>query len=1168
MLSKASKIVCLCCLVSFSSEISRADEEIFYALCPKSLNNPFWDDVRTGMEKAAEELGVKAEFVAPPVADANQQVQKIEALLERGVAGIGISPNVPDSVIEVIEKARKKGIPVICFDSDSPDSRRLCYVGTFNEEAGYEAGKLMKKFLPEGGKVLVVSGGAGALNHQERVSGFERAVKNSPIQVASTVYCNDDLNRAAQLIEGYALANPDLKGIFCSASWAISAANVRKEKGLKVVIIGFDTVPAEVDLVREGLIEGLVGQNPVNMGYQSIMTLDKLRKAGGKMEEIADDVDTGCVVVTKETLEKKQKEESKLPFDSRAFSADEGCRWKTAEMDNLLMNAHYITGPSGEQNHADWLAALRKYREAIREGSQPPVLDMVFDGNRAWTRLSKELALPFALKAGDELEVSLEARWIEGGNRIGVAFDARDPKAWCWRGWSGVVGSLSIPTDGSWHELTSKVTVPDLGQEGNAIQPILGMDGTFDQTKSHVEIRGVSFSLQDPARMKALEAGVEELPGVGLNRDIYGREDLRWVAGTHTCQKTLVWDKAFYDVESGTYTFDSVLEDGMKEFGGYDIVVLWQGYPRLGFDERNQFDMYRDLPGGLTALREQVRMAQSKGVKFFIDYNPWDTGTRREPKSDEESLADLVAEIGADGIFLDTMTGTGAGLRNAVDRKRKGVAFIPEIHPPIEQLGVCSGSWAQYLNDPFSPGLLHLKWLEPRHAQYQTKRWETSHRAEMETAFFNGSGMMIWENIFGTYNPYPIDERLLWKRCSAILKRYKDIFTSEDWLPFPPTLSPNLHAQIWSRDGISLVTFLNTGETLQDAPLIELDKKPGMLYLDLWNGKRYRETVSGGKVRITGSINRLGCLLVVPHVQTGEDLVQFLEQQQLLAALNPTQDTRNFALSVLDPKKIKPTAPAAPDQAPKGMVLVPAASFHMRFKHMRRECGTYPDPGTPKEKWKEFLWGSPFDQILERDFGVIEMKPFFIDEAEVSNASYKEFLEKSGYQPKSKENFLKHWKNGVMPPDLADHPVVYVDLEDARAYARWAGKRLPAEAEWQLAAQGIDGREWPWGNAYDPAKCNTTGTHTLPVRSLPEGRSPYGCYHMSGNVWEWTESERDDGHVRFTVLRGGSYYKAEGSIWYAPGGPLPCTTHAKFLLMAPSLDRCSTVGFRCVVDVR
>lgn len=284
-----------------------AQDEVLYALCPKALNNPFWDDVKAGMEKAATELGVRAEFIAPPVADANLQVEKIEALLERNIQGIGISPNVPDSIIEVIAKARAKGIPVICFDSDSPNSKRLCYVGTNNEQAGYEAGKLMKKFLPQGGRILVVSGGAGSLNHNERVTGFKRGIQGAKIEVADIAFCNDDLNRATQLIEAYVVAHPDLSGIFCTASWAISAANVRKEKGLKCVIIGFDTVEGEMQLVKEGLIEGLVGQDPVNMGYQATMVLDKLRKAGPKMEEIADDIDTGSVVVTRENVEELAK---------------------------------------------------------------------------------------------------------------------------------------------------------------------------------------------------------------------------------------------------------------------------------------------------------------------------------------------------------------------------------------------------------------------------------------------------------------------------------------------------------------------------------------------------------------------------------------------------------------------------------------------------------------------------------------------------------------------------------------------------------------------------------------------------------------------------------------------------------------------------------------------
>ncbi len=154
-----------------------------------------------------------------------------------------------------------------------------------------------------------------------------------------------------------------------------------------------------------------------------------------------------------------------------------------------------------------------------------------------------------------------------------------------------------------------------------------------------------------------------------------------------------------------------------------------------------------------------------------------------------------------------------------------------------------------------------------------------------------------------------------------------------------------------------------------------------------------------------------------------------------------------------------------------------------------------------------------------------------------------------------------------MPDGLAEHPVVYVDLDDARAYAKWAGKRLPTESEWQLAAQGTDGRPWPWGNGFDASRCNCDGKGTIPVRSLPDGRSPCGCYHMLGNVWEWTESARDDGHTRFVMIRGGSWFDAKGSIWYIRGGPQPCNHHVKFIRMWPGLDRCATIGFRCVVDV-
>ena len=233
-----------------------------------------------------------------------------------------------------------------------------------------------------------------------------------------------------------------------------------------------------------------------------------------------------------------------------------------------------------------------------------------------------------------------------------------------------------------------------------------------------------------------------------------------------------------------------------------------------------------------------------------------------------------------------------------------------------------------------------------------------------------------------------------------------------------------------------------------------------------------------------------------------------------------------------------PQIQAQASVSPKDMVLVPAGDYITGWN----------ESGTPVK---------------------VNVPAFFMDVYEVTNQQYADFVRATGHKPPADPRGLKYniWKNGTYPIELADHPVVYVDLDDARAYARWAGKRLPAEPEWHLAAQGGDERVWPWGSVFDPARCNTTGDRTLPVRSCPEGRSPYGCYHMAGNVWEWTESCRDDGHTRFVIIRGGSYFDARGSIWYVRGGPRPCTHHAKFILMYPGLDRCATIGFRCVVDI-
>lgn len=196
----------------------------------------------------------------------------------------------------------------------------------------------------------------------------------------------------------------------------------------------------------------------------------------------------------------------------------------------------------------------------------------------------------------------------------------------------------------------------------------------------------------------------------------------------------------------------------------------------------------------------------------------------------------------------------------------------------------------------------------------------------------------------------------------------------------------------------------------------------------------------------------------------------------------------------------------------------------------------------------------------------VDLSAYAIDLTPVTNSAYETFLKASGYRPRHKKNFLKHWIDGKPPAGKENHPVVYVDLNDARAYAAWAGKRLPTDAEWQYAAEGPQRLVYPWGGKLASDRYNT-GDGTTNVRAFPQGRSPFGCYDMCGNTWEWTESEQtDDGRTRYCLIRGGSYFRAKGSDWYVDGGPQPCHRVTKMLLVWPGLDRCSTIGFRCVVD--
>jgi formylglycine-generating enzyme required for sulfatase activity len=195
------------------------------------------------------------------------------------------------------------------------------------------------------------------------------------------------------------------------------------------------------------------------------------------------------------------------------------------------------------------------------------------------------------------------------------------------------------------------------------------------------------------------------------------------------------------------------------------------------------------------------------------------------------------------------------------------------------------------------------------------------------------------------------------------------------------------------------------------------------------------------------------------------------------------------------------------------------------------------------------------------------MHGFYMDKYPVTNGEYEQFLKKSDYQPKDTVNFLKHWRTGKPVKGEEDLPVIWVSREDAIAYATWAGKRLPEEREWQYAAQGTNPRKYPWGDEKDSLKCNYNLNHPTPVNQFPPGASYFGVEDMVGNVWQLMADLYDNGCYYFSIIRGGSYYHPKSSIWYVTGGPLPVDHPEMLLLIAPSLDRNATVGFRCAKDM-
>ena len=635
----------------------------------------------------------------------------------------------------------------------------------------------------------------------------------------------------------------------------------------------------------------------------------------------------------------------------------------------------------------------------------------------------------------------------------------------------------------------------------------------------------------------------------------YSDKAFAWVPSNYVSGFLMLWDMTLLDPDEGRYTVEEFIEHGKKEFGGYDSVVLWLAYPILGISERNQTDMYRDMPGGLDGMRDLTEAFHKHGIEVFMPFQPWDGATRQEDHTDAEVLISTTEAIDADGIYLDTWYEC-APLRLKLDEVRPGLAIDTELPIPIEYVAEHQMSWAQskpwrtwLFEEGPAPGVMKSKWLERRHVVRPTNRWITERTGELQASWMNGTGTLIWENRFGCWNGWDERARSMLRSMIPIQRRYVNLFAGEGWIPLVEHRGENVFASLWEGDGLRLWTLVNRADEPYSGNLLAIRHNQDTRYFDLISGRESDLQLKDGIAHIDGEIDAMGIggFLAIPEKEVTRDFNEFLKEQAKLFA------NRNWDPTFPEGKKqflnpISRTKEYDKDNLTSDMAAIDAATVKL------------------ERSFNEGAFPEGFHDTLSEDVNA-RLSAYAIDLTPVTNAEYEKFLKASGYKPRQKKNFLKHWVDGKPLAGKEDHPVVYVDLNDARAYARWAGKRLPTDAEWQYAAEGPESLKYPWGARLESDRYNK-GDATTSVRAFPEGRSPFGCYDMYGNTWEWTESEQtDDGRTRYCLIRGGSYYKTGGSGWYVVGGPQPCNRAAKMLLVWPGLDRCSTIGFRCVVDL-
>ncbi|MCC6676354.1 MAG: substrate-binding domain-containing protein [Phycisphaerales bacterium] len=253
----------------------------------KSQSNPVFIAARTGAEDAARDLSkkygieIKANWQTPVSEDAQKQAQYIEQLVSQGVDGIAISCTDGQVLQKPIDDAVSKGVTVVTFDSDSPNSKRMAYYGINDVDAGRAVMRELAKAMGEkGGKVAILGGNQTAPNLQARIKGVKEELEklaDKGFTLDKVYYHKETANDAAAELQRVQTTNPDIAGWAMVGGWPLFTQNALDGVYDKAKVASVDTLPEELEYVKKGQVQALVGQDCYGWGYESVrMIVEKL----------------------------------------------------------------------------------------------------------------------------------------------------------------------------------------------------------------------------------------------------------------------------------------------------------------------------------------------------------------------------------------------------------------------------------------------------------------------------------------------------------------------------------------------------------------------------------------------------------------------------------------------------------------------------------------------------------------------------------------------------------------------------------------------------------------------------------------------------------------------------------------------------------------------------